>query len=328
MLRFLTRLIPWWLWLLAALALAMPALIAVTRWMEAQQGLAAAMQQAEPQVQPLEGFAPPADPGPFEAVRIGGQWSPALDVPEDPTALEAWLALEHFTVMVAPDGTWLGLWAPVWRVDAMRSALAAEAKANGMIAVSGFVMDAAATRRFAAALEQRGLRVPPSVAVIAPYFGPHAQAIAAREAELRGFAIGWGVAAALALLIAILRYRGWRARVQGRRHMRAGNAPSSAWSDQMAEAAGKTDSVGSQAQGQAEGQGAKPAARAGAAASEQLPPPITSRSDDTAGPITTPSEPPPNPGKGSNSDPVIRSARSGREFDDSPIISTGRGLLS
>ena len=204
--RFLFRLIPWWVFAIAAISLVPLAVEEADAYREARLDQVDAMADGPPSPAKVTTFHPARDAGPLGEVAITGALRADLGILELPGD-----GIDHRAIIMGEgEGPLIAILMPRAEADQLLTEIVSGTDGTGRITLRGFLTDARRTD-VRLALERQGVRRA-TIHVVAPYTGDRAAAL---QGQVQDALIELALLAGLALLFAGLaawRLRSWRQR--------------------------------------------------------------------------------------------------------------------
>jgi hypothetical protein len=219
--RIVLKLLPWWSYALLALGM-MPLTVGIFESSRQERAeLATLRDKPQPPMVAIASFDPERDVHALGEVHLNGIWRSDLDVVEFSQK-----GVNHSYLLLSDENDvsrLVALHFPSYQRDTITEYLRANTGADGRVAVGGFIADSSTdVSRVNQDLLSRGIS---AVAVIEPFTGSRAAAIDGKSTDASlVVAIIAAMNAGLAL-VALVKFRSWRARVAARRPQSAKIAP-------------------------------------------------------------------------------------------------------
>jgi hypothetical protein len=220
--RIVLKLLPWWSYALLAVGMLPLSAGVIASSRQERAELAILRDKPQPPMVAIASFDPERDVHALGEVHLNGIWRSDLNVVEFSQK-----GVNHSYLLLSDENDvspLVALHFPSYQRDTITEYLRANTGTNGRVAVGGFIADSSAdVSRVEQDLLSRGLS---AVAVIEPFTGSRAAAVDGKSTDAgMVVAIMAAMNAGLAL-VALVKFRSWRARVAARRPQSATIAPS------------------------------------------------------------------------------------------------------
>ncbi|MGL4236441.1 hypothetical protein [Tabrizicola sp.] len=211
--RLVFRFMPWWVFALFALVLLPLTFGIYTSSQEEKAELEAMRAAPQPPMVTIASFDPAQDIHPLGEVHLNGIWRSDLGVIE----LEQ-KGVNHSYLLLSDEDAASGfvvLHFPSYQLDTITGYLRANTDAAGRVAVGGFLVKSSSdVNRVEQDLMLRGLE---TMAVVEPFTGDRIAAIDEKSSTENIVLIIMAVMNGAVALVALVKFRAWRARVAARR---------------------------------------------------------------------------------------------------------------